>query len=346
MLQPSRVRACPSLPEAHVYRDRTQRPRVCERTVLLLRAACGLWPRGLRTPAGRRMRHALLASFVLLCIGRPRPVAASELIVEWNAPPSCPSQAEILSRVEQVLGKAMIANLTASAEVRHSAGTFFAQLRITSGEGFGERLLESKRCDILADSVALVIALSAARSARAQGEVVPERDNGPLLALSAHVTLATGLLPGPALGAGGALAVEGLSALRFELGGSYYAARSETLAQTAVGGTFQLLRFGARGCRGWTLGAVELATCVGVQFYRIHGVGFGGEVTRSGAAIIWGPELGVVGRIRLWQHLALYIAACGVAPVSRQRFVFSDAGALHRTAAAAFQLFIAPEVRF
>jgi hypothetical protein len=113
-----------------------------------------------------------------------------------------------------------------------------------------------------------------------------------------------------------------------------------------VGGTFQLLRFGARGCRVWTLGAGELAMCVGAEFYRIEGVGFGGAVTQSGAALVWGPELGVMGRVRLWRHLALFIAACGVAPVSRQRFVYSDAGALHRTAAAAFQLFIAPEVRF
>jgi hypothetical protein len=142
------------------------------------------------------------------------------------------------------------------------------------------------------------------------------------------------------------MALEGLAALRLELSGSYYAQQSITFDQTNVGASFRLLRFGARGCRIWNVGAFDLAPCLGAQLFWIEGVGFGGQAYRSAATFIWGPALGVFGRLLLLPSFALYLAADGFVPIVRQRFVYSDAGPLHRPLALGFQLFFGPEVRF
>jgi hypothetical protein len=238
------------------------------------------------------------------------------------------------------------ANLTATADVTQSATKFRAWVRFTSSSGFAERVLENTRCEILADSVALVIALAANASSSPRQRADDEQAHELALALSAHGTVVTGPLPQVAFGGGVALALEGIAALRLELSGSYYAPQSITFDQTNVGASFRLLRFGARGCGVWVIGAFDIAPCLGAQLFRIEGTGFGGQAYRSGATFMWGPALGVFSRLRLLPRFALYVAADGFVPVARQRFVYSDAGKLHRPAALGFQLFVGPEVRF
>jgi hypothetical protein len=50
--------------------------------------------------------------------------------------------------------------------------------------------------------------------------------------------------------------------------------------------------------------------------------------------------------LRLFSVFAVVLSADATVPIERQRFVYTDVGSLHRPAAVAFQLFIAPEVRF
>ena len=143
------------------------------------------------------------------------------------------------------------------------------------------------------------------------------------------------------------MVLEDLAALRLELSGSYYAKQSLALPQMDVGGDFKLLRFGARVCRVWALGAFDLAPCLGAQFYRIKGVGFGANaLTHSGQNLVWGPALGVFGRLRLLESFAIYIAADGVIAISTRSFVVAGVAELHRASSFAFQLFVAPEVLF
>jgi hypothetical protein len=270
------------------------------------------------------------------------------LAVDWNAPPECPAQAELVSRVSRLLGGAVKSNLTAATDVTRAGGVYHARLRVTSAAGFGERTLENTRCEILTDSVALIIALSAAPASGQQSEsTTSESGEGLDLSISAHATGVFGPLPQMARGVGGALAVEGFAALRFELSGTYYARQSTTFPQTTLGGRFDLMRFGARGCRLWSFNVFTLGPCIGAEIYYIQGSGFGGMSKSDGESLVWGPAVGVFGRLRLLKVFALYLAADGVAPVSRRRFVFSDViGPLHRPSAVAFQVFIAPEVRF
>ena len=291
-------------------------------------------------------QHLLGVCVACLCLCTTQEAAASELIVEWIAPPECPNQAHVVSIVERSLGSAAKVNLTATANVTRATGTYRAEVRITSSAGSGQRILESPRCELLAESVALVIALSAPRVARPSRELARDAPSGGLEPeLSLHAAALTGPLPRLAVGAGGAVAVEGFAALRLELNGTYYAHQTATFDDMNIGADLRLLGIGLRGCRIWNVGAFELAPCLGAQLYWIAGKGFGGMVSRGGDSLVWGPALGVFGRLRLLRRLALYLAADGVAPIARQRFVFPDVGVLHRPAAWAFQLFIGPEVR-
>jgi hypothetical protein len=315
---------------------------------LALAAWWRLFIRVWRQRAARLGTSALHVCCLLLWLGTARSVSASELAIDWRAPPECPDQAELVSRVSRLLGGVVKSNLTAATDVTRAGDAYRARLRITSSAGFGERTLENTRCEILTDSVALVIALSAAPSPglKSDGETAQGGEDL-ALAVSAHGTAVSGPLPRVAVGVGGALAVEALSALRFELSGTYYGGQSKAFDQTTLGGNFNLLRFGARGCRIWSFGAFAFGPCLGAEIYYLTASGFGGVAKHDGEAIVWGPALGVFGRLRLLTAFAIYLAADGVAPVSRRVFVFSDVvGPLHRTSAVAFQLFIAPEVRF
>src|SRR5882672_2474030 len=100
-----------------------------------------------------------------------------------------------------------------------TAGLYRARLRVVTRAGSGERILENSQCDTLADSVALVIALSVSDSAGASQDVHPGPSPRLALAVSAQGSGVFGALPHPALGVGGAIALEGLASLRFELRG-------------------------------------------------------------------------------------------------------------------------------
>jgi hypothetical protein len=267
--------------------------------------------------------------------------AAAELVLEWRAPAECPDRDELSSRVSRLLGGAVKSSFTAVTDVTHTDGTYRARLRTTSSAGFGERVLENVRCEDLTDSVALVIALTAA----------PANDNGHEaegfgIAVAATANLAQGALASPALGFGGALAAEGFSALRIELRGAYYLRQSTTFDGSSLGGDFDLVTVAARGCRLWSFGVFDIAPCIGADLYHVSSSGFGSTATRSNRTAWWGPALGLFARARLTDAFSIYLAADGVMPVSRRPFVFPDVGELHRPSVVALQLLIAPEARF
>jgi hypothetical protein len=283
-------------------------------------------------------------ALALVCLGTARSAEAAELALEWRAPSDCPDRDELAARVDRLLGGAVKSSFAAVTDVSRTGATYRAQLRTTSSAGFGERTLSSPRCEDLMDSVALVIALTAAPAAndtRRTGE-----EDGFGVVGAANANLVVGPLASPAFGFGGAIAAQGFSALRFELRGAYFLQQSTTFAGGAPGGDFDLVTFGARACRLWSFGVLDLAPCIGAEIYHVSAIGFGVVDRRRDRAAWWGPALGLVARVRLASAFAIYAAADGVMPVSRRPFVFPDIGELHRPSVVALQLLIAPEVHF
>jgi hypothetical protein len=240
------------------------------------------------------------------------------------------------NRVARALGDVTPrAPLNAAVRVTRAANGYRAALRIQDAQ----RTLENAQCDVLADSVALVIALSAS-------------DNGSpsqthlVLAVAALGSTVIGPLPKPAFGAGMSAALEGALSLRWEISGSYYAAQSLSYDQLRVGADFRMFRVAARGCRVWSLGDVDLAPCLGVVVYGTYARGFGGTLQSSAVSYVWGPELSLLLRLRIARHFALQLSTGVSLAVGRQRFSYKDLGPLHQPALLPYQLLIAPEVLF
>lgn len=236
----------------------------------------------------------------------------------------------------------MQSNLSAVTDVTRTASGYRAHLRTLSPTGSGERILEHARCDVLADSVAVVIALTVATP---QDELAKDEAAQLKVAASALVSALFGTLPKPSLGIGAALALQARS-LRFELRGAFHLPQSTTFPGTQLGARFSVISFAARGCWLPSLGAFEIGPCIGVDVQHVSASGFGGDVRLDGHATSWGPALGALGRVRLTKAFAIVVAAEGAIPITRQHFVYADVGPLHRASPVAVQLLIATEVQF
>jgi hypothetical protein len=299
----------------------------------------------------RLATSVLVIALTVASLGTSRGVAASELALEWHAPAECPDRSEFTSLVSGLLGGPVNTNLTAVTDVTRGAELYRARLRITTAAGFAERVIENAHCEILAESVALMIALSAGRppdtTHASQTDDADDDRDGATFGISANATALFGPLPQTALGLGGAVAIEGLSSLRLELRASYCPRQTATFGQSDIGAHFSLITFGARLCRLWSFGPFDIAPCAGADVYHVTATGFGGTTWHQREADSWGPAVGIFGRVRLVEAFAVYLAADGVVPLSRPHFVFSDvADELHRASPVALQLLVAPEVRF
>jgi hypothetical protein len=201
--------------------------------------------------------------------------------------------------------------------------------------------LEEARCDVLAESVAVLIALSV------PSPPTPDTSRDVSLGLWPQARLSSGLLPRMAAGGAVAIAIEALDSVRLELSGAYFSPQSTTFEQTTLGGHFELFTVSASICRLWRFSAVQCGPCVGAEVHHVSAAGFGGATRRPGSTTWWGPSLRLFGRVQLLPVLGINIAVEGTVPVFRPQFVFSDVvGELHRVGALALQLSIGPEVRF
>jgi hypothetical protein len=285
--------------------------------------------------------RALSLALVWSLVSPAQRAQAAELRIEWTAPPECPSARDLRAHVMNLMGGAAQSNLLASVEVTRSGQGYRAHVVLRGASGFGERRLEDARCDGLADSVAVLIALSIPSSAS------PDSGRELSLALWPQARVSSGALPLTAAALGAALAVEGLGSFRVELHGAYYFPQSTTFEQTLLGGRFQLVTVGACICRLWSFSIVQWGPCVGAEVSHVRASGFGGAIKRPGSTTWWGPSLRLFGRAQLLPVFGINIAIEGVVPMSRPQFVFSDVvGELHRVRVVTLQVSVGPEVRF
>jgi hypothetical protein len=293
------------------------------------------------------MKRTLLAGTGALCLAllwslrsSAQGAHAAELRIDWTAPPECSTARDLKVRVMNLLGSVPHPSLLATVEVTRSAPGYRAHVVLRGPSGFGERRLEDARCDVLVDSVAVLIALSIPSPAS------PDTGRELSLVLRPEARVSSGPLPFPAAGGGAAIAVEGVASLRLELHGGYYFPQSTTFEQTTLGSDFKLLTVGACICRLWSFESVQWGPCVGAEVHHVSASGFGGVNQRPGSTTFWGPSLRLFARAQLLPHFGISVAIEGAVPITRPQFVFSDGGRLHRVAAVALQASVGPEVRF
>jgi hypothetical protein len=291
------------------------------------------------------MKRTLRAASHAICLAllmstTARSASAAELRLDWQAPAACPSASDLKAHAVELLGGAVHSNLTAEVEVTRRERSYHAHIILRGPNGFGERYIEDQRCDVLADSVAVLIALSIPPPARTDTQTKLA------LIIRPEARASFGALPLLATGVGGAIALEGVASLRLELHGAYFFPQSSTFAGTSLGGRFRLVTAGANLCRTWRFGRVHAGPCVGAQLHHVSASGFGGDVQLPGSTSWWGPTLRLFARVQLWSFLSVHVWVEGMVPVSRPQFVFSDLGELHRVSAVALQASAGPEVQF
>jgi hypothetical protein len=81
------------------------------------------------------------------------------VVVRWSAPSGCPDEESVRARVAALAGPG--AGLDAEGSMTAAAGGYRVVLRVRNGEAVGQRELEGASCGELAQSAALVLALSA-----------------------------------------------------------------------------------------------------------------------------------------------------------------------------------------
>lgn len=293
------------------------------------------------------MKRTPLAAARALCLALVWSLASSaqrahaaELRIDWTGPPTCSSARDLRARVAKLVGSSPPSDVVATVEVTRNPQGFRAQVVVRGPSRVGTRHLEDARCEVLVDSVAVLIALSM--------PTPPRLDRGRALsfALQPQLRVSSGTLPLAAAGLGGAVAIEGLDRFRLELHGAYYFPQATTFEQDTLGGDFGLFAVGAVVCRLWRFDSIQWGPCVGGEVHHIRASGFGGAIQRPGSTTWWGPLLRVLARAQLLPMFGISIAVEGVVPMSRPQFVFTDVGPLHRVGSVVLQAFAGPEVRF
>jgi hypothetical protein len=262
-----------------------------------------------------------------------------------------------------LVGEALAATVDADIAVGRTEGSrYVAHVRVRSHDGrAGERSLEEATCEVVADAVATVVAMSLDASAPGHEapdgiSIAPERPamEGTRSSLPSepHVTAGLvamvdeGTLPFPALGAGVALAWYPVTPVRVEAALLRWLDQSTTVEGQAFGGTFQLTSADLRSC--WSLlgRTVTFGPCTGVEIAHLEAKGFKSTTLESGHETWWSPS---VGGLLHWAPLhAIGFAALAdvVFPVSRPTFVIVNGGEIHQAAFASLRGQIVAEVRF
>lgn len=90
--------------------------------------------------------------------------APERVTLRWNAPDTCPDDAQLVRAVEGFLGQPLVESreqqLAVSVTVQVGPGGFSAKLSFTSPAGTQERFLEHPECGKLTEGVALLAALA------------------------------------------------------------------------------------------------------------------------------------------------------------------------------------------
>jgi hypothetical protein len=322
------------------------------------------------------------SSFLLGCsIGlswSPSARAGQSAEVEWSAPPSCPSRAEITERIERALEGAGPVAVRATVTRRPSG--YHAQLFVRGARGDGTRELDAPTCATVSDMAVVVVAMSATTEPEEPAPApspspAPEQVDGPSreaavdppaqkniepraeperassgprarASIAPRAGLDFGLLPAAAPVLGGAIAWSPAPWIRAEIGGGVLTAQSTPFDGSTAGARFSAWSAGARACLSALQGAVELGPCLGAEIAHVDASGFGGAIVKDGGATWWSPSAAGFVRWRVTEALEVGVGVEALVPISRRRFVFSDLGELHRPAVVGARVFFAPEVRF
>ena len=326
-----------------------------------------------------RAALALGATMATLFVPLRATGAEPRVTIRWSAPGGCPDEAALLRTVHDLVGAGV--DLDAEGVMTANDGRYRVTLRVTTGASRGERELEGDSCTELAESAAVVLALSATQPERAtpiappapppaipaplpvshpSAETAPkthsvatERDpRAPHVRVMPFGSMDVGTLPKPAFGGGVDLTFLPGRSVRLGIKGALWGSDSgstSTLTGSA-GARFELFTGDAEGCYAFHARSFELSPCVMVEIAHLWATGYDVTQSDSSQATWVALGVGVRGRWELTRSFAVSAELGGVVPTQGQSFVIKDEPApdvtVHVVGPVALRVYLGPEVRF
>ena len=269
----------------------------------------------------------------------------------WQAPPACPTGAEVEREIARLIGDASRhrATVRAVAEVTRRDDDWRVQIRIHDGDHVSERSFDGASCRAVTKVASLIIALAIEPNAGTTPEVAPPapRDKpepppsppsrpaapaetplrgfaavGPVMELRALPRVGFGLQLG--------LGVR-LPSLSVEVSGSALLPQPTDLPSSEAGGRFSLLTVGLRLCARATSRSPEIFGCAAGLVDRVHADGYGVTMPGSATALLGTVALGPRIDFALSEALRLGLAADATYTLSEANFRLDNVGNVHRT---------------
>ncbi|HEX3853550.1 MAG TPA: hypothetical protein VHW01_21440 [Polyangiaceae bacterium] len=296
--------------------------------------------------------------------------APGQTEIHWQAPAECPSQNSVRLAVERLLGASLEGlpskDVQASGEVRRNDAGNWELLSSLSVGGQEEReTLIAKKCQALADAMALKVALAIdplavaasveptppappPRPAPAPSPDSQQHESPRRTPLGLRVTGGTelGPLPGITFGAGlyGSLQFPGV---RLELGAQGYSGGIARYAEpSSVGAHFQLFSGTARACLSPGVATLAVHLCGGLELGVIRGEGFGTAQAESTSGLWGAAELGPALRLRLSNAIALWLEGDALLTVLRPEFHVKNLDTLYTPPLGNLRLVAGLEINF
>jgi hypothetical protein len=302
-----------------------------------------------------RARSLVAALFALPAAAQ---VGRAESRIFWTAPAGCPDQAEVVREVErflrQPLAEARVPETSIEGRVSSLGASYRLVLDFSTRGVRRQRQLEHDDCAKLTEAAALVMAmaidpermkLAETDSPLPQASALPppapssappvepvRSAESRAVVWSARVTglAQAGALPGIGPGIRGTLALEPLPSLRFEGGGGYWFATSESLVRGARA-DFRMWSAVVRACSVHDV-RWELGLCAGPEVGQMTGTGQGLQA-RTTATDWWGAfMIGLWGGPGLGRRLDLVVGIEAGASLVRPRFGVEGLGQVFRPA--------------
>ena len=303
----------------------------------------------------RRGAH-IAAALCLLGMGMFAPRAARgqpgrPFELTWQAPPTCPTGAEVEREIARLIGDGSHhrATVRAVAEVTRRDDDWRVQIRIQDGERVSERSFDGATCRAVTKVASLIIALAIEPNAgttpeaappepRAKPEPPPSPPSRPAAPAEASLRgfIAAGpvmelrLLPrvgfGFQLGAG-----VRMPSLSVELSGSALLPQPTDVPSSEAGGRFSLFTVGLRLCARAMMRGPEIFGCAAGFLDRVHADGYGVTMPGSATALLGTAALGPRIDFALSQALRVSLGGDATYTFSEANFRLDNVGNVHRT---------------
>ena len=304
---------------------------------------------------------ALCVLTFLFCaeLGVAQPAAPVEL--SWQAPDSCPQQAEVEEQIRTLVGttgaQQPLSPLHAKGVIELYNDHFQLILLIERNSIRGTRTIESNDCQSLGKAAAVVLGLLARREISSGHELtetdisgqsepspkVPDVEIPPplplppsppaishertwfLLARGPGLSIDVWTLPRPSFGSSLSLGVTHDDWRAFVTGGLWLTQSKSASGAQPYQADFRHFSLEASMCRGLTLGAFELAPCAVLALDDVKAQASGGKRIPTARSIAWlSIGGGVSGYWHIHRTVAFVISASGRITTDRPQFVVTN----------------------